>query len=88
MELMIIVFILILFSLTVLPAVSNQDSSAGPPPWLTTPGFTNSVECWEAYVAQLEASEDLYKWLKNMGVELELVSKQSTLYEGIPRVNL
>ena len=35
-----------------------------------------------------EASEDMYKWLQNMGVELELASKQSTLYEGIPRVSL
>jgi len=35
-----------------------------------------------------EASKDLYKWLKNKGVELELVSTQSTLYKEIPRVGL
>ena len=42
---------------------------------------------WEVTAARL-ASEDMYKWLKNIGVELELASKQSTLYEGIPRVEL
>jgi hypothetical protein len=35
-----------------------------------------------------EASKDLYNWLKGKGVELELVSKQSTLYKEIPRVTL
>ena len=35
-----------------------------------------------------EASEDLFKWLKKKGVKLELASKQSTLYKGIPRVSL
>ena len=34
------------------------------------------------------ASKDLYYWLKKNGVKLELVSKQSTLYKGIPRVKL
>jgi len=42
---------------------------------------------WEI-TATREASEELFKWLKNKGVELELVSNQSTLYEEIPRVKL
>ena len=35
-----------------------------------------------------EASEHLYKWLKERGVELELASDKSSLYKKIPRVQL
>ena len=35
-----------------------------------------------------DASEHLYKWLKERGVELELASDKSSLYEKIPRVQL
>jgi len=45
------------------------------------------ILAWEITETR-ETSEDLFKWLKNKGVELELVSNQSTLYDGIPRVNL
>ena len=45
------------------------------------------ILAWEITETR-EASEDLFKWLRNKGVELELVSNQSTLYEEIPRVSL
>jgi len=42
---------------------------------------------WEVKVT-CEASKDLYEWLSKRGIELELISNKSSLYEGIPRVNL
>jgi glycosyltransferase involved in cell wall biosynthesis len=42
---------------------------------------------WEISIT-CEASEDLYKWLKTKDIELELCSKESQLYEGIPRVEI
>ena len=42
---------------------------------------------WEVKVT-CEASKDLYEWLSDKGVELELISNKSSLYEGIPRVKL
>jgi len=42
---------------------------------------------WEISIT-CEASEALFYWLKENGVELELVSNKSNLYENIPRVKL
>ena len=42
---------------------------------------------WEISIT-CEASEALFYWLKEKGVELELVSNKSNLYENIPRVKL
>ena len=42
---------------------------------------------WEVSMT-CEASEPLYYWLKEKGVELQLVSNRSNLYENIPRVKL
>lgn len=42
---------------------------------------------WEISIT-CKASEDLYKWLKTKGVELELCSDVSELYREIPRVKI
>ena len=42
---------------------------------------------WEV-AATCEASKELYEWLQNRGIELELASNKSSLYEKIPRVVL
>jgi len=42
---------------------------------------------WEVK-ATCEASEQLFYWLRERGVELELASDQSALFDGIPRVKL
>ena len=42
---------------------------------------------WEVDANQ-KASEHFFKWLKNRGVDLVLASDKSSLYNGIPRVNL
>jgi len=42
---------------------------------------------WEV-AATCEASKELYEWLQGRGIELELASNKSSLYEKIPRVVL
>ena len=42
---------------------------------------------WEVE-ATCKASELLYKWLLSKGVQLQIASERSSLYEGIPRVKL
>tara|TARA_Y100000296_G_scaffold36897_1_gene42724 strand:+ start:16249 stop:18291 length:2043 start_codon:yes stop_codon:yes gene_type:complete len=55
----------------------------------STSGLVNRGDIldWEMRVNR-EASKDLYYWLKDRGVELEIASNRSTMYEGIPRVKL
>ena len=48
------------------------------------PGYIMS---WEVE-ATCKASEPLYNWLLSKGVQLEIASDKSSLYEGIPRVKL
>ena len=42
---------------------------------------------WEIEQARA-SSKDVYYWLKELGIQLKLASNVSTLYEGIPRVEL
>ena len=42
---------------------------------------------WEVSIT-CKASEDLYNWLKSKDIELEISSKQSSLYKEIPRVRI
>ena len=42
---------------------------------------------WEVAVT-CEASKELYEWLQERNIELELASNKSSLYEKIPRVVL
>ena len=42
---------------------------------------------WEME-ANIDASKEAFEWLKDRGIELELASDKSILYEGIPRVKI
>ena len=42
---------------------------------------------WEVK-AHVDATEEIYNWLLSRGVQLELASAESALFEGIPRVSL
>jgi glycosyltransferase involved in cell wall biosynthesis len=42
---------------------------------------------WEIEAGR-ESSKDVYYWLKDLGINLQLVSDISTLYDGIERINL
>jgi len=42
---------------------------------------------WEMQ-SNIDASESAYLWLKSKGIEMNLASKQSLLYDGIPRIKL
>jgi hypothetical protein len=42
---------------------------------------------WEVEANQ-KASEHFYKWLQEKDIELVLASNKSSLYNGIPRINL
>lgn len=42
---------------------------------------------WEIQATR-DVSKDLYYWLKSKGINLNIVSTQSSLYKGIPRVKL
>ena len=42
---------------------------------------------WEIEAGRT-SSEDVYHWLKGLGIELQLASSTSTLYEGIERIKL
>jgi hypothetical protein len=42
---------------------------------------------WEIEAGR-ESSKDIYYWLKELGIDLQLVSDISTLYDGIERINL
>ena len=48
------------------------------------PGY---IMDWEVE-ATCKSSEVLYKWLLSKGIQLEIASDKSNLYEGIPRVKL
>jgi len=42
---------------------------------------------WEVEMT-CKASEDLYHWLKGKGIEMEIATEKSEVFEGIPRVKL
>jgi glycosyltransferase involved in cell wall biosynthesis len=55
----------------------------------TTEKLVNRGDILEWEIDQTrKTTKELYYWLKNLGIELKLASNKSTLYDGIPRIEL